>query len=123
MRSLKEVVHYRGDTSPIGFRITNSAGVPQPITGRTYRVTVSRNKTPDAAAAPGDQVVQWAATVTDEAAGELTVTPSATDFDALGTPDFTNGVADLFYDLEETSGAEVYTYGVGSFTLVLDISK
>lgn len=123
MRALEEICHFRGDTAPIGFRIRDQQGQPSNIAGRTYRVTISRLSGPDAGQAAANQVAQVAGTITNAAAGELAIQFAASDFDGLTATDFDNGVARLHFDLEETDAGQVFTYGVGPFTLMQDLSK
>ena len=120
---LVTLIYYRGDSSAIGFTVLDSSGAVVDITGNSYRMTVSRIRHPSSTEAAGNQVATFTGTIVDGPNGRVAFNPPAAAFDALDVGAFDRGVADLWYDVEETTGAAVHTFGTGRFQLKQDVSK
>lgn len=119
---LPTVEYFRGDQAALAFRIRTAAGAVVDITGRTYRMGIGRVRHPQTSQSAAF-VVSVVGTIIDGPAGRVAFQPTSTDFDGLALTDFNGGRAELWYDIEETSSTDVYTYGTGQFIVLQDLSK
>lgn len=123
MTELRTVDYFRGDTEPIGFRVRDANNVLQNITGRTYRLGISRVRHPQATEAAAALVASIVGIILDGPNGLVGFQPANTLFDMVSPREYVEGVAHFFYDLEQTNGGVVQTLGSGRFELHQDISK
>lgn len=100
----------REDSTPMSFRMRDSAGNDITITGRTYLMTVSTDEEPSDTA---NQVFQLTGVV---ATPIVTFTPTQVDLDI--DPD-----VDYFFDIQETNGAAVRTVAKGQFVVGHQITQ
>lgn len=102
----------RGDTYPIVYTITDSAGVVVDITGFTYLLTVDPSEEPLDALGNLFQLTGTVALGTD---GKVSFTLSSGEADNIG---------DFFYDIQQTDGASALRTVVKSTWLFeQDITK
>ena len=100
----------RGDTETISVTMTTDGTTPVNITGRTY--TSQMRTSPEIA------IISAAATctITNGAAGQLTVTFSAADTAQL-TPGF------YYWDLQENASGIISTVLSGTVTVLADVTR
>lgn len=108
-----DLCRVRGDTFPVNFTLTDSAGAAVDITAATFLLTV------DPSAAPSDalaNIFQIVGTITDAPNGKFQFAISPANADQ--TPD------DYNYDVQMTdSGGSIRTISKGKWQVVQDITK
>lgn len=107
---------YRGDAAGWRFPVVLD-GAAQDITGASARFTAKHRSTDADGAAVFVKTVGSGITLTDAAAGVLTVELSAADTDSLDVP------VTLLWDLQITSGGAPKTIAAGTLLVQPDISR
>ena len=104
------IVATRGDTCTLTVTITSDGTTPINITGRTYTSMVRQD--------PDSSVVSatFTCTVTNAAAGILTMVLSASDTSVLQDGNY-------FWDLQENASGIITTIMSGAFVVLPDVTR
>jgi hypothetical protein len=106
----KDIERRRGDTKPIRFTITDSAGADQNLTGFSFRLSVNPEKAPTDNTGQSFQVVGTA-----PSDGNFQFVPTTVQVDIVGK---------YYYDVQMIDGlGHIYTTHVGKMTFIQDITK
>jgi hypothetical protein len=106
----QNLVLVRGDTETLVITLTDSAGAPIDITGRTYRAQIRVNRDASSIAA------SFACSITNAAAGQVTCVLSAVNSAAL-----TAGIN--YWDFEENNAGVVTTILAGTAQVLADVTR
>ena len=106
----QNLVLVRGDTETLVITMTDSAGLPIDITGRTYRAQIRVQK--DAASI----AASFACSITNAAAGQVTCVLTATNSASL-----VPGVN--YWDFEENNAGVVTTVLAGTAQVLADVTR
>jgi hypothetical protein len=106
----QDIVVTRGDTLTVVVTMTTNGTTPINITGRTYTSMVRQNYDDPSPAAT------FTCTVTDGAAGKLTMVMSAGSTSVLEPQNY-------YWDLQENASSVISTVLAGSFVVLPDVTR
>jgi hypothetical protein len=109
----QDLVITKGDTVSVVVTMTSDGTTPINITGRTYSAKVRQTyRSPSASA-------EFVCTVTDGAAGEITMTMSAATTETLNNY---NNQQTYVWDLQENASGVITTVLSGNFIVLPDVT-